>query len=217
MTPATPHLLCWHPPSPSQADTAWRCLCLGKGDHVHPSLAAHTSCQPCVEGHGRFISKLIPINYHATECYVLPGGRSPKLGTIKVCFPSVYDAFQLPDLLPDSLVNPNVGYMDNHAPLLIRAWSLPLVSTQKIFFTTTGSSLVSRYKMWETSSQGNIPPTPPKSLPSSSAGKPRTPRLVAGTCLFCCSLWAVRWWFSCSRCSTHFWISSCCLQASEST
>lgn len=45
------------------------------------------------------------------ECDILPGGRGPTLGTIKDCFPSVCDAFQLPDLLLGSLFNTSVGYM----------------------------------------------------------------------------------------------------------
>lgn len=80
-------------PQPQQADTAWHCSCLGKGDRVHPSLADHMSCQPYLEGHGRFISKLAPISYHAIKRHILPGERRPKLGTIKDLFPSVCDAF----------------------------------------------------------------------------------------------------------------------------
>lgn len=104
---------------PRQADTTQHCcgrVALGMGDHVHPSLADHVSSQPCLEGHGRLIFKPVSINYHAIKHYILSGGRRPKLGTIKDLFPSVYDAFQLPDLLLDSLFNSNVGYKDKHTP-----------------------------------------------------------------------------------------------------
>jgi len=134
----------------------------------------------------------------------------PKLGALKDLFPSMCDAFQLPDLLLDSLFNPNVSYMDNHA-LHCSEPGLCLSFQSRRSPLQEAPHWCPRCKMWETSCPVTPPPSPDPLLRSQAKG----PEAGGWPCLPSCSPQAARSWFSCSKCSTRFWISSCCLQVSE--
>ena len=91
----------------------------------------------------------------------------PKLGALKDLFPSMCDAFQLPDLLLDSLFNPNVSYMDNHA-LHCSEPGLCLSFQSRRSPLQEAPHWCPRCKMWETSCPVTPPPKscPPPPQPS---------------------------------------------------